>query len=297
MRCYGSIFDRLVNEAPVTDIGTIGDFGKKGGFKRTADKALISNPGRLQTIQKAWGKSTHDFKLYFAQFTGGAKYAEHGALHPDEQADIERRIGQKLPPPDPNAVNVLFTNNNGDQWRAMTPWIIAHRVGHVLARFGRMNDNDQWNRLERVVFRNLDRLADAHKLDDRHFMPRDNQANQRFGGDLYGHAASVRARQATQNKHKAMAHAYGAMRAAREGNFRNPFEFVMDTIAQYLITGRVYLDDNHREVITGHAWGRPQKSYAQNKEYVDLIKRDFSLEVPDYIDAVIEDAKGQWLVM
>jgi hypothetical protein len=283
----------LVNEAPVVDIGTMGDFTKKGGFRREADKRLITNPGRLEKIQKAWEKTPYDFKLYFAQFPGGGRYVETGIPTLEDKADIEHRLGQKLPPEGDDCITVVFTNNSGDKWRAMTPWIIAHRVGHAIWA-ARRKDREidlAMKEYERVVKGYLEQLAEAHNLGDHHFAPRT--------GVQDAYQSQFTRNQGQDKKHRAMAHAFGAMKSARDGNLRNSHEFLHELLAQYLITGTVKLADEHRPVVTHHVYGKPQTRTASGDDQatIEMIKRDFAMEVPTYIENILDRLNGRLLVM
>ncbi len=293
MKHFGRDLHALLNETPVTDIGTIGDFSKPGGFKKAADKALVAGNGRLEAIKSAWGEAAHDFRLFFAQFKGGQKWIETGRL----DGELEERFRQECPQcpqPVPDAVTIVFTNNSGDEWRAMTPWIIAHRVGHALNRHrGDYNLGMAKKELDQVIERYFDELAQAHNLGHEPYMPR----NQRPGGMYDSYASSFTKNQAHDKKRRAVAHAFGAMRSAREGNLRNFNEFINETIAQYLITNKVYLADKHRPVVTRVSWGRPQTQTPRDTENVEMIKRDFAMEIPTYIDNMIDRAKGHVFVM
>jgi len=277
-------------EAPVTDIGLLGDFAKPGGFTKRADKALVAGPGRLEAIQQAWGKTDHDFRLYFAQFRGGRNYAEQGIAKPEQLADIEQRLGKPLPKAVPDAITVIFTNNSGDEWRPMTPWIIAHRLGHALWR-GRLQDKrigQDAKDLEEVITRYLDQLSDAHGLEDRHFQTSRRPAETY---SLYGNT------QIKDRRRLASAHAYGTMRSARQGDLRNVSEFTFETLAQYLLTGKVALNDKPQMIVTHHAWGKPQGSTTRDAGEVETLSRDFGYEVPQYIDNLLEAAKGKIYLM
>lgn len=300
MKCYGSLFDKLITEAPVTDIGTYGNFDKSGGFTKKADKALVASPVRLQAIKSAFEKSNHDFRLYFAQFPGGGKWLEHGIPTPQELEAIEQKLKTKLPVGDidlsNDATTVIFTNNRGDQWRPMTPWIIAHRIGHAIMSAARKNMtvDTAFKQFREAVEGYLDRIADEHNITHHSFAPRARRDE--YQHDSYGYARQAAQNRAKDNRRRAVAHAVGAMRSARENNLRNTLEFVLDTLAQYLITGRVYLAAEHRLLITGHAWGKPQGRTLNSPE-MEMIKRDFEMEMPGLVDNLLHSVKGRTLVM
>ena len=37
----------------------------------------------------------------------------------------------------PDVITVVFTNNTGDRRLPLTPWIMAHRIGHAVQATGR----------------------------------------------------------------------------------------------------------------------------------------------------------------
>ena len=289
----GDLF--LVNEAPVTDIGLLGDFSKGGGFKKAADKALVAGPGRLEKIKLAWSKADFDCKLYFAQFAGSQKYVEHGLLTPGDRQDIEKRLKRPLPDADPEAITVLFVGNGGAEWKAMTPWIIAHRFGHAINAASRTDPkiDAELKDLTREIERHLDQLSEAHDLQDHHFAAPTKNDRGSYGYGVQENMNKAKRRLATAN-------AFGAMRSARTGNLRADFEFTYETIAQFLITGRVYLDKDHRQIITRHVFGRPQSrgpAGEDGKEQVEMLKRDYEIEIHTYIENLLHRCQGKIFVM
>lgn len=290
----------LLSEAPITDIGTLGNFQKPGSFRKAADKALISSPGRLEAIKKAWGKSASDFRLYFANFKRSdmLKWREHGVLSPEEIDGFQESMNQMLPfEAGDDCVTIIFTNNDGDEWRAMTPWIMAHRVGHAL----RSSRNDRGiteacDELQKYVEQTLDELGRLSNVRPDQFQP-NTAADKRRSGDYF--QSDYIKTEGRNRMRRAVAHAHGAMRSARSGNLRNHYEFVYDTVAQYLITGRVYLDKEHRPVTVRKNWGRAETRSANKDgtEAIETLKRDFSIEVPHYIDNIMAHATGKILVM
>ena len=112
-----------------------------------SDRRLIKNPRTKAKLEKVLKAFRHDFRIFFADFSGSRKWSEHGFLTDSElkaenkMNDYLEKVGLLSPTGGltevaKKSINVVYVNNVGDQKIGMTPWIIMHRLGHGLNRGG-----------------------------------------------------------------------------------------------------------------------------------------------------------------
>jgi hypothetical protein len=288
------IFFDLLSEAPISDIKVLGNRDRSHSFRRPADRALVAGEGRATAITKAWQKASHDFKLVFVNAVGGRSLLETGI--PDQRALEElANMGVRIEPVE-GSITVIFTNNTGDQWRPMTPWIIAHRFGHAIEAVARKDQDDQignrWDELEELVHETLDQLADLHGFAGKRPMSRNNP-------DRYGYSDRSYDQQLTDNKRRAIAHAYGTMRSARARKIARPYEFHYELFAQYLLTGKVALENPNGRILTHYVYGKPVYAYGAGLDKLEVqqitnrFARDYAIQAGYVLDA----CEGKLLVM
>ena len=81
---------------------------------------------------------------------GLRKFSETGVMAPEQIAqampkawpEIEARGNDGVD--HTNGINVIFVSNTGFQRMNMTPWIMAHRIGHAIQATNRMARNSAW---------------------------------------------------------------------------------------------------------------------------------------------------------
>jgi hypothetical protein len=288
------IFFDLLAEAPVSDIKVLGNWDRSHSFKRPADRALVAGEGRATAITKAWRKASHDFKLVFVNAVGGRDLLETGI---PGQRELEKlaNMGVRIEPEE-EKITVIFTNNSGDQWRPMTPWIMAHRFGHAVNAAARRDQDSyitqNWQELEQLVFEALDQLADLHGVQAP--APRSRNAP-----DRYGYQNQFAKQQQQDKKRQIMAHAYGTMRSARTRKIARNYEFHYELFAQYLLTGKVSLENPTGKVLTHHVYGKPVYAYGAGhdkfavQEITGRFARDYEVVAGNVLDA----CNGKLLVM
>jgi hypothetical protein len=173
----------------------------------------------------------------------------------------------------PDNITIVFTNNTGAERIPLTPWMMAHRMGHAMRR----RTNYQFDRA----------WADA----DRHFW----RAIENILGEDYG------IRNTTPEIENAFANAIGTMRSARQNQIRRSGEMVYELFAQYLNTGEVKFNPAPAQLQSRRqAWGRPQLLRRINKDQqqeanqaLETLSHDMELLFND----VMSNAQGRIYVM
>jgi hypothetical protein len=190
-------------EAPLGSYDVVGDFSERGSFQ-PSDRRIIQSDQTPPKVQHAFRNIPETIDLIFVPLV--SKVGDVLALAERiagiwDHAGAERRLHRKLPPPStPDAIQMVYTNNEGSNRIPLTPWIMAHRIGHAIAF------------AEPQVFTNL-----YHTLRD--------------VLSYVGDALDVRPLD--------IIYAIGTMKSVRQKRLNNTHEFVFELFSQYMITGSI----------------------------------------------------------
>jgi hypothetical protein len=289
----------MLLEAPIEDYQTIGDFGRSSSFRRSADRRLVTNPVYIERIKNMFANTNHDFRLWFVNSAEANRHSEVGPVDegwlqenmPQTLAEIQNRGGFG-----PEAINVIFTNNKGAEWRPMTGWIMAHRMGHAILRTGSGRgtryggEHSYFSLLNNELEKKVKELLKVYGQS----VPRYRVRNR--GYNSY--------EQPPENMDAAMIRRLlgqiGTFRSARENNMRTSAEFIFECFAQYLLKGQITFNPAPENLVTGHAWGRPQMSYRPGEEgtetaneAIEWLENSMTYE----FDNVLSEAIGRIYVM
>ena len=235
------------------------------------DKAsynILTNNG-LQRITNQWSKTEHKFDLYFVKQQGLGETAFKGKI----SEDILKKYQINIPINHSN-ITVLFTNNKGGDRVPLTPWMAAHRFGHV-----------------------------ALFVNPRTFEFITNEFNKHVNELLaiqYGTSLS-RSSDVKKNEilKKAIFTSIGTMRSAVHNNLSNQREFLFEMFSQYLITGKVTFKERlprviplkkvYNNVVSGlySQIENDELALEQVKDYLEYIGNQMKLEFQRILDACV----------
>lgn len=276
---------------------TIGNWDKSTqGFKKPADRRMITNPVVQARARDKFARTDHPFNFYFINLPGVGKHMETGKVERDW-------IEQNLPkaaaeiPHDPEHINVIFVGNQAGEWRPMTPWIMAHRIGHAFMPGGSPRSNSLWGMVEahdtlvRYTSYIMDQIYGASDRPDK---------ASRMRGQSYSDADRNKQR-LTQREFSNFWSHVGNFRSAREGNIRDWFEVINELLAQYLTTGDITFNPLPKSMHKKGAFSTPSihmgNSNENDLEYGNSLLRDLAEEVKDYLDNALGEAIGKYFVM
>lgn len=273
---------------------TIGDFEKgTQGFRRQADRRIITNPKLVQRAKDQFARTDHPFNFYFVNLPGLGQHSEIGMVGRDW---LDEKIPQasKEIPDDPTHVNIIFVGNQAAEWKPMTPWIMAHRIAHAFkTRRGPKDRLHSYNEAEEELRRTTNYI----------FQQAYGKASlqpQRLGGGYSPHSwEQIRLDQRT---FKFFWQNVATFRSAREGKIRDWFEVIHELFAQYLITGKIKFNPLPKSLSKRQAF-KTQGIYIgfkgndQDYEYFNGMMEDLADGLESYFDNAIGEATGHFFVM
>lgn len=192
-------------ETPLTDYQPIGDFEKPGSFTTTKyDPKLAVNPVNIKKAFTFFENTNYDFRIYPVNKPGLRKYSEHGRISPEELLKILPEAESILrDPKSEDSITIFYVSNVGAEKVPFTPWIMAHRMGHVLRK-----DNWNWDEYYVKPYKRL--LVEV--------------------GYMYGlNNVDLMSAPAVM-----IANTIGTMKSARNNRITRPYEFLYELLAQYL---------------------------------------------------------------
>lgn len=122
-------------EMALTDFKKIGKWEGKNrhGYDKASVGILNSDAG-VRKIQDTFNKvNLADFNLYFVKQPNAKNYAETGKVDAKFVKDnLNLEVGADIKDPSENdEITIIFTNNVAAERTPLTPWTIAHRIGHA----------------------------------------------------------------------------------------------------------------------------------------------------------------------
>ncbi len=270
-----------LEEAPLADYQPMGNFEKPGPF-RGADKKLIPHPTNQLKTAKFFEQTPYDFRLFFSNIPGTGRYSEYGTMEPKVVQEIFKDQADQIIQGSENAITVVFVGNKGDSKVMLTPWMMAHRIGHAVQAGTRMAGGGAWKEAESHFFRGINQLLK----------------------DFYGKGGNNRydteANWAMSREYAALFNAIGTQRSSRKGEIRRPYEFLYELFAQYLGTGKITLNLLPKKQEYGRkAWGRSTQSLnlrgdgEESRYTTEVLARDMEIMFNDVLGELV----GKILVM
>lgn len=283
-----------VDEAPLGDYELVGNWGdkeKSHGFRHAPDRKMLQNPSAVRITRNKFGNTEHTLNFYFVNLPEATKHSEHGFMSPEEAATAMPKawpeIAQRASEANhAEAINVIFVGNTGANRMNMTPWIMAHRIGHAIQSSYRGQQGwNSWKHFEddsADFFSTL--LSQVYNVEtSKRYFWTPGMMN---GGGLDALELSK------------FLEGIGGMRSARKGNLGGrPYEFMYEMFAQFVVTGQLSFRD------CPQMFGRRNhRAYRiQDEETADMWNRDLNSHIADHLGSIIDnclyDATGKFLVM
>lgn len=284
MRLFEFVSENAVGEMALKQFTPMGDFNKPGPF-RGVDRRLVPHPTNQLKTQKFFEQTPYDFRLFFSNIPGTGKFSEYGPMGPNEiRNSFNKDVADQLIDGSEDAITVLFVGNKGDSKVMMTPWIMAHRIGHAIQAGERKSGGrGTWREAENHFFRGINEL-----LKDFYGKSTNNRYDTQVNWNL-------------NKEYAALFNAIGTQRSSRTGQITRPYEFLYEMFAQYLGTGEIKLNPLPKQKDYGRkAWGRSTQSLRlqpgaeQESQYTtEVLARDMEIMFDDVLSSLV----GKILVM
>ena len=281
----------VIVEAPVSDYELIGDFSKPGSF-RDPEHRLVQHPVHIQKVKNFFKDVPADFRFYMVNTPrAGEIYRraritrEWGEVTPEQVRQAFPEQADRILAGGEESITVIFLGNYGDRKVIMTPWIMAHRVGHAIQAARGSNDplSLDWARAENYFFGAVHRIL-----------------REVYGVPAYGNKMDYKYRQ----QYNALFNSIGTQRSSREGQIRRPYEFFYELWAQYLQRGELQFDPLPAAApYLQKSWGRPRNYLRMTPQYrndpyaaQELLNR-LAVELRDYFNSILYDSMGKIYLM
>lgn len=294
-------YEPQMREAPIDDYALIGNWGdreKSNSYHDRKDRKLVQSPKMIERTRKAFGQTEHVLNLYFANLPGLRKFMEHGVMTPDELAknmpkawELIKQRQQAEGTDDSGSINVIFTTNAGVNKVPMTPWIMAHRIGHAINAGGTganvPNSAYYWKEAEKTTKENVTQVLEEVY----NWRPRTIQTGGYPGLrtlDFWNDPVIAK-----------FFEAIGTMRSARRDGFGGrPYEFLYELFAQYVTTGDIKFNKIPRQFGLRGKVSYQMQDPKEDVEYGEMmLNRGLAWMLPDYFDTALGHLEGHYLVM
>ena len=273
---------------------TLGDFDKPSmGFKKQADRRIITNPKLIQRTRDQFARTDHPFNFYFVNFPGYGRHAETGMVGRDWLDKYLTKASKEIPT-DNMHVNIIFVGNQAAEWKPMTPWIMAHRIAHAFQRDSGMGKIHSYEEAAQELRRTTNYIfQQAYGKTAIH--------PQKFAGGYGGEREWEKIR-LDQRTFKFFWQNVAIFKSAREGKIRDWFEVIHELFAQYLITGKIKFNPLPKHISKQQAFKHAGiyigfKGNDQDYEYFNGMMEDLADGLEAYFDNAIGEATGHFFVM
>lgn len=262
-----------IDEVPINDFETIGDFSKRHTFSSKVDRAIVTSPKAISKIRRQFEKTNQTFDLWFINDPRVKEYQEIGNVDLWYVRNKLKLTEEEFPDPNPNNITILFTNNAGDERAMMTGWIMAHRISHAF-RSGQSSTSGKWA----YFFRELNNII------------------LKLTNDLYGLKIQSIGDNSKGNIMRYVMMAIGTMKSARDKTLARVPEFSHEVFAQYLITGKVKFNPFPETLVAS----KNQKFNIKYKLDLEMINNDLEVyaeEIESNIEDVLSSAVGRIFII
>lgn len=228
---FKDFYANFILEAPLVNMDFHGEFDKKTarGFDPTS-RRILAHPEVKRLFADKFDNTEYDFDLRFVKSAEASQYVEYGMMSLD---DVRKNLNLPDYEPTEDAINVIFTNNVASEKKPLTPWIVAHRIGHVsfASRSKDYGIGRIWEDFEESICLLINELAIVYGFVG---------AEGRICGKTIRDRDTSRWSDAFIGKLLAKA---GTFRSARREEIPRPHEFMHEVFAQYIINGSVKYND------------------------------------------------------
>ena len=294
-------------ETPIEDFNLIGNWDKNSSFKHENDRKLLTNPKAQEKIIHKWQNTKVPFNIYLVNSPGAGKFAETGKVNPEWiYNNLKPNVAKQIKISS-DAINIIYTNNNGDQRVPMTAWVMAHRFGHAVSRYGNGGNGFYGFGSERQIYAFTEArdeliryssmiLEQSYGFNNLPDNEKKFTAVRRRSYSSYDRNDTIPyTYDMLERLYLGFYRAIGTMRSAREHELRNEFEFILELLAQYMITGKIVFNP----LPTKFRYGNNTAIFNEPnmKDYFNGLLEDLAEGLTHIFDNLMHECVGKIFVM
>jgi len=275
----------VIDEMAIKQFKTVGDWNRRSSFG-DIDRKLLTSPRGVEKIKRQWEKTPFDFDMYLVndRRVNKSRFREVGLVNMSFVRDEMKLTAEEIPDPDENTITIIYTSNTGAERYMASGWILAHRLGHALAR-GKGITAEKWQEFIKSL---RNRVASILK--------------QVYGIDVYNKTYDFQGNADKDKILKYVAQQLGTMKSARDNKMRSWYEFAYELLAQYLLTGKIKFNELRQKIVTGIAgWSRKQTRYSKDEEARNISNAEdleiMASEIEVDLELILGSAIGKVFVM
>lgn len=302
----------FILEAPITDLELLGKFDRPGSMTVRGGRHMVSNPAYIERATHAFRNTPFNFRIFISNVPGSArgksqaepgvfgisgienKLYERGILGKDGE-DVRQLLGSIFKKPDvdrilantDSAITVIYAGNLGSELVPLTPWMLAHRLGHAIQASSHRHTN--WH--TEVV--NYFWETVNYMLREYYSVKVTQTRQSNLNIEDMSRDRSIR------SLYLSLFNQIGTMRSTGDRNITRPYEFLYECFAQYLISGSVKFNPLPLTLTYGsYAWGRPRNHLRLREVYRGEYDRDlgdFAGDMNDHFTECLRNLQGNIL--
>jgi hypothetical protein len=290
-------FKKFLAETPVGEYRTLGNWDKGSSFTSKRDRMILQHPRAIEILKKKFNSNDNIFNLFFLNSKEGRNHAEVGKV---DLEWVRKNLGEEaanaVAPTyqEEGHVNIIYTNNKGEQGRPMTAWMVAHRMAHAFSRFGGGHGRQfpSYTEAMNTILWHLSQCMEEYGVAD--FPDSERKLD---GASMYSQESrNKRNKQLIMKKFFSMVCTF---RSAREDNIRDWFEVTNELFAQYVTTGKIKFNAPPQKFGSARAFGNGTGEFylRGDAEAVSDSLGSLSRTLEYYFDELLSDACSGILVM
>lgn len=256
---------REITEAPIGTIANHGEFDGNGTFRNNDDIRAIHSNKAMAKVRRIFENTPWTFDLHFYDRhnihydpNDVVNYLDfHGGVYEIEQLKPIKGLDITLSAPD--AIAVVITNNDGRNRVPLTPWIIAHRIGHGLAA----DESSPYATTIQNIWIDI----------------KEPMTSLRDGWEIWGLGAL---------------YVLGTMRSARMRNLNAAVEMPFECLAQFLVQGRVRFNRlENVSTFPTHTGGEQTVEFGRHLDDINDLIASAEYQVNAKLKRLFDDLRGK----
>ena len=212
-----------------------------GKSTRKADWAYLTDPRLRARTFKKFDKTPHNFKVavYDTERSGTGRIftIPDWQNFVEEAEDVQYMMDFK---PDPNAINIIYTNNQGANAVPFSPWIMMHRFSHMY------DFNDAYVKVRDAAGYGAQRIM---KTNYTNYDPSHKEESMMQSFDIFRATSGVGLSGVWANYVWDFFNSIGNFKSARKSNMTHAYEFFTELMPQYVLTGSISFRPAPEEIL------------------------------------------------